>query len=192
MNAVSRFALLSGALLFVACAYEEDEGAQRDRSIVPAPKEELPSGLDGELVAAYVEAFQELRAQGFTDDADIGDDLKRPAAMAKRMHFGPQALSIMRKHGFEHAKLRQVRAWVLMAYGALQFEAKRDELEAERDRDLRASERLKTRMSEEDYVEMRSRIEDSVASLDRLYGGVSANDRKLVGARIEVLEALLK
>jgi hypothetical protein len=192
MRVVDRFALLIGALLLVACTYEEEEGAQRDRSIVPEAKEELPAALDGELLTAYVDALSELRAQGFTDDADIGDDLTRPAEMAKRMLFGPQALSIMRRHGFEHAKLRQVRAWVLMAYGALQFEAKRDELEAERDRDLRASERLKERMAAEDYNEMRAKIEDSVASLDRLYGRVSANDRELVRARIEVLEALLK
>ena len=62
----------------------------------------------------------------------------------------------------------------------------------QRDRDLRASERLKGRMAAEDYEEMRAKIEDSVASLDRIYGGVSESDRKLVGARIEVLEALLK
>ena len=192
MKIVVRLAPVLTILFLVACANEEDKGALRDRSVIPAPREELPKFLSKELLARYVKALTEMRQQGITDDSPIGDDLGLPAEMARRMLFGPPALSVMRKHGLEHAELRQVRGWVLMAYGALQFEAKRDELEAERERDLRASERLKGKMSEEAYEQMRTQIEESVASLDLLYRGVSANDRELVGAQIEVHEALLK
>ena len=193
MMAAIRFApAVAGFILLIACAHEEDKGALRDRSLVPEPKEKLPTTLDRGLLSSYVKALTELRREGLADDADIGDDLKRPAMMAQRMLFDPAALKVMRAHGFEHAKLRLVRSWVLLAYGAVRFDARRGALEAERERDLKAMETLKAKMSPEDFEEMRTQIEESVRSIAALYREVPADHRRLVAKQIEVLEALLK
>ena len=189
---ILRFPLIL-LLLLAACANDDEEGAPRDRSLRQEQEEvAAPGELIGEELAIYLDALREMRRLGVNDDRLRGDNLREPAERARTLELGGDALDILREHGLSRGRATVIRRRMLLAVGAFRLEASREELAEKQVRELAAVERLRDKMAQDQYEEMRRRVEHSIEEIEALYAGVPRSDLDLVMPYLDEIEKLLE